>query len=40
MSGWDGESCMCDLLHDECTYAGEFSGVLPCEMDDHAFIFD
>ena len=28
--------CMCDLPHDECTYAGEVSGVLPSEMVNHA----
>ena len=35
-----GESCICDLLHDECTYAGDFSRVLPSEMLNDAFIFD
>lgn len=30
--------CMCDLLHDECTYAGDVSGVLPSELMNHAFV--
>ena len=30
--------CTCDLLHDECTYADEVSGVLLSEMMNHAFV--
>ena len=32
--------CMCDLLHDECSCAGEVSGVFPSYMVKHAYYFD